>query len=154
MLKLVILLVAIAVFCTGIFFLWKILFSQNTATATDTRVTIKNHHYLVETAATLEQQAKGLAQRDSLAAGHGMIFPFSKKRMLAFTMHGMRFPLDIIWIADGKIVDMSKNILPDTGLTASAYRPSVPVDLVLEVNAGTADTDGLQIGDSVVITYP
>ncbi len=153
MMKLIILLIAVAAFCAGIFFLWRILFTKNIPTEPSASITIGSHIYEVEVAQTLEQKAKGLAGRENLPPGRGMLFVFDAKSRLAFTMHNMRFPLDIIWIADGKIVDISKNLQPDTGVMASSYRPAVPADMVLELNAGVADADGLKIGDSVILKY-
>lgn len=153
MIKLLVLLIAVAAFCLGVFFLWRILFTKNVSAEPSAKMAIGPHIYEVEVAQTFEQKAKGLAGRDSLADGHGMVFPFTKKSVLSFTMQGMRFPLDIIWIADGKIVDISPNLQPDTGMLASAYRPKVPADVVLELNAGVVAADGLKIGDSVVLSY-
>lgn len=153
MIRLLILLIAIAAFCFGVFFLWRLLFAKNIPAEPSASITVGTHIYEVEIAQTLEQKAKGLAGRDSLADRHGMVFPFTKKSVLSFTMQGMRFPLDIIWIADGKIVDISQNLQPDTGMLASAYRPKAPADMVLELNAGVAAADGLKIGDSVTLSY-
>jgi uncharacterized membrane protein (UPF0127 family) len=152
-LRAIILLIAVAAFCTGVFFLWKILLAKNVTAQPRATVTISGHSYPVEVADTLTLQAKGLAGRESLEPGHGMIFPFGAKRSTGFVMQGMRFPLDIIWVADGTIVGILKNVPPDTGLVAKVYKPEVPVDLVLEVNAGTADKDGLLVGDIVEVTY-
>jgi len=153
MIKSLILLIAVVLFCTGVYFLWKIFFFKNTPQAASSMVTIGTHTYPVEIASTFEQKVHGLAGRDSLTTGHGMLFPFGSKSRLSFTMKGMRFPLDIIWIADGKIVDVSRNLAPDTGLVAMAYRPVEPADTVLELAAGTADRDGLKIGDTITIEY-
>lgn len=153
MIRLFILLIAIATFCTGVFFLWKLLFAKNPPATPGAAVMIGGRSYAVEVAQTLEQRAKGLAGREELVAGQGMLFLFSGKSRVSFTMKGMLFPLDIIWIAEGKIVDISKQLPPDTGMFATAYRPAVPVDMVLELSAGVADADGLKIGDSVVLSY-
>ncbi len=153
MIRLFILLIALAAFCTGVFFLWKLLFAKSSPTEPSATVAIGGHVYAVEIAQTLEQKAKGLAGRESLAAGRGMLFPFGGKSRVSFTMKGMLFPLDIIWIAEGKIVDISKQLPPDMGMFATAYRPAVPADTVLELNAGVADADGLKTGDSVILKY-
>ncbi len=153
MIRALILLIAIAAFCTGVFFLWKLLFAKNIPAEAAAVVTIGDNSYQVEVAGTFTEKAKGLAGRQSLASGYGMIFPFASTTQAAFTMQGMRFPLDIIWIADDKIVDISKNLQPDASMLASAHRPSTPYNLVLELNAGVADADRLKIGDAVVIDY-
>lgn len=116
-------------------------------------ISVGSRVYEVEVAQTLEQKAKGLAQRDSLAIGRGMVFPFNRKALHGFTMQGMRFPLDMIWIAGGKVIDIMRNLQPDKGMLASAYRPVSPADMVLELNAGVSGTDGLKVGDSVILKY-
>lgn len=147
------LLVAAIFFLCGALFLWRVYFSKSIIQMPRASAAIGEHRYEVEIASTLTQKAKGLAGRASLGPGTGMLFTFASSSRHAFTMHGMRFPLDMVWIAEGKIVDISKNLQPDTGILASLYRPSVPADMVLELNAGVADADGLKAGDKIVISY-
>jgi uncharacterized membrane protein (UPF0127 family) len=153
MLRLIILLIAIFAFCAGVFFLWRLLFTKNTPSEPVAIITVGSQTYEVEVAQTFEQKAKGLAGRDSLMPGRGMVFLFGAATKVAFTMHGMRFPLDMIWIADGKIIEISEGLQPDTSVLASSYRPKAPVDMVLELNAGATKADGLKIGDSVILKY-
>lgn len=55
-------------------------------------------------------------------------------------------PIDIVWIgSDYRIADITKNIAPET--YPELFYPSVPIQYVLEVNAGWADTHGLKVGD-------
>ena len=56
----------------------------------------------------------------------------------------MRFPLDIIWILDGKIVHIEKNVSEKFSGTLS---PQVDADSVLEINAGIVDKIGIKISD-------
>ncbi|MDO8602040.1 MAG: DUF192 domain-containing protein [bacterium] len=151
MLENIILLIAIGAFCTGIFFLWKLLFAKNISRKSVATLTVNKHVYQVEIAKTFLQRANGLMRRDLLLENHGMIFQFDNKITPAFTMQGVRFPLDIIWIANDRIVDIAKNLQPDTGMLASAYRPTMPVEMVLELNGGVSDKDGIKIGDSVIL---
>jgi uncharacterized membrane protein (UPF0127 family) len=61
-------------------------------------------------------------------------------------MRGMRFPLDLIWISDGRVAGLTRNV-PATfpgELTSPA-----PVDQVLEVPGGFADRYGIKAGDRV-----
>jgi uncharacterized membrane protein (UPF0127 family) len=66
-------------------------------------------------------------------------------------MKGMRFPIDIIWINDNKIVDISKNVPVSTNSILFTYAPKEPVNQVLELNAGVSNRYNFQIGDSVTI---
>ena len=67
-------------------------------------------------------------------------------------MKGMRFPLDLVWINDGRVVDVSANV-PDQPGTPDAqlpiYSPSNPANRVLEVNSGWAERNGVEPGDTV-----
>jgi uncharacterized protein len=113
------------------------------------RVTIAGHVIYTDYAITPEQQSTGLSYRESLPADSGMLFLFRSRENRTFWMHEMRIPLDIIWIDGNQIADISKNVPILTDGAWTVAMPKVPVDRVLEVNAGTVDRLGLKIGDSV-----
>ncbi|MFA6042138.1 MAG: DUF192 domain-containing protein [Patescibacteria group bacterium] len=96
-----------------------------------------------------KSQAKGLSGRRSLPADRGMLFVFAKPGLYPFVMRDMRFALDIIWIQDGKIVDLWRNA-PYGKEPPAQYTPKTAADQVLEIRAGMAGV--LQVGDMVVIT--
>lgn len=108
--------------------------------------------FSVEVADTDLKREKGLGNRDSLAADHGMYFPFPAAQYWVFWMKGMRFPIDIVWIQDGKVVDISPEAQVDAGAPLKTYSPVEPADAVLELNAGAARETGLQKGDTVTLT--
>src|SRR3989338_6297137 len=99
-------------------------------------VKIAGQEILVELAKTPKAQTKGLSGRSKLAANHGMLFlfPFVEKR--AFWMKDMNFSIDIIWINNGEIVDIAPNLPPAIEANPPVYYPRLPVNAVLEVNAG------------------
>lgn len=117
------------------------------------RLTIGQNTLNVEVANTPTNRSKGLGGRDSLAQDSGMLFVFSQKNSYQFWMKGMRFPLDIIFISDNKIVDIIKNVPIPTPSTPDQklprYSSSTPFDQVLEVNAGFVDAHNNQIGDTI-----
>ena len=117
----------------------------------ETRMQINNHVFVVELAITEAEKEKGLGYRDNLAPDHGMLFPYDHAEKYSYWMKGMRFPLDIIWIRDGKIVDITKNVPVATTLVLPVYSPKEPVNQVLELNAGTSDRDGIKVGDAAII---
>ncbi len=79
-----------------------------------------------------------------------MLFIFDKPGAYSFWMKGMKFSIDIIWIANNKIVGFVENAeLPD-GLKIPTYKPSAAIDKVLELNAGTVARDGIKIGDTII----
>jgi uncharacterized protein len=103
----------------------------------------------IEIADTNEKKAKGLGDRQSLQQEHGMLFVFEDKHQYGFWMKGMQFPLDIIWLDDNKIVDISKNVQVENENSLSTYKPKTPINYVLEVNAGYVDQNDIKIGDIV-----
>lgn len=100
------------------------------------------------------ERRDGLSGKAALAEEEGMLFDFGQKDIFpSFWMKGMLIPIDIIWINDGEITKIDKNLAPpqkeapDSSL--ERYYPDKPVDYVLEVNAGFSDKNNLQVGDTV-----
>jgi uncharacterized membrane protein (UPF0127 family) len=103
---------------------------------------------LAENAATWE---KGLSDRPLLDPDTGMLFVFPRLHIPLFWMKDMKFPLDIIWIADNTVVGIDKNVpIPDGGKLPT-YSPKVPVDKVLEVPAGYSDNNGIAEGSELTL---
>lgn len=111
--------------------------------------TIKGRTFTLEVADTSAKREKGLGDRDSLSADHGMYFPFSVAQYWTFWMKGMRFPIDIVWIQDGKVVDIDADVPTPQIAPLETYSPAAPADAVLELNAGVAEEIGLQAGDAI-----
>lgn len=105
----------------------------------------------VELALTPEEQEQGLSGRPGLDADKGMLFIFPEPGTYSFWMPDMNFPIDIIWINDSKVVDISADVPNDFDPADPVfYRPAVPAQYVLEVNAGFAKRMGIDIGDDVI----
>ena len=110
--------------------------------------------FSVELALTSDQQSQGLSDRDSLAPGTGMLFVFAPRRASAFWMFRMRFPIDIVWIsANCAVVDITVEAPAPEPDTPTSYLPtyssSSDAGYVLEINAGKAAEQGIEIGDAV-----
>jgi uncharacterized membrane protein (UPF0127 family) len=103
-----------------------------------------------DVAADEASRARGLSGRPGLADDEGMLFLLSDDSP-SFWMKGMRFPLDIIWIRDGRVVDVSADVPPPRGSGAPlpTYSPGRPATRALEVNAGWAADHGIRRGDVV-----
>lgn len=112
-------------------------------------VTINNHTFIIELAKTASQKEKGLSGRSSLAPNHGMYFPFDTPSFYSFWMKDMKFSLDIIYIANGKVVTVYRDIKPAANPYSTVVKPTQPADSVLEINAGEAQKDGIKEGDQV-----
>ncbi|MFH1863937.1 MAG: DUF192 domain-containing protein [bacterium] len=99
---------------------------------------------------------KGLGGTEKLDENGGMFFVFEKKDIIpSFWMKDMNIAVDILWINDGEIVQIDKNVQPPEAGTKdndlAQYTPGSPVDYVLEVKAGYSDKNGIKTGDSVEI---
>jgi uncharacterized membrane protein (UPF0127 family) len=103
----------------------------------------------VEIAKSSAARIAGLSWRKSLDENSGMLFALGTPNYYAFWMKDMLFPIDIIWIADDQVVDISKNLPVPQGNNPPSYSPAEPANYVLEVNAGYADRYGIKIGDKV-----
>jgi uncharacterized membrane protein (UPF0127 family) len=106
----------------------------------------------IEIADTDAKRGKGLSLHKPLEDREGMLFLFDKKDTYGFWMKQMLFPLDFIWIDGATVVDLSENIPAPTSIDSSdlpIYKPKVPVDKVLEVNAGFISKNGIKLGDTV-----
>lgn len=111
---------------------------------------IGERHLAVAFAVTPGEQAQGLSGTDSLPDGKGMLFIFPTDASLPFWMKDMRYGLDIIWIgSDKKVADITPNLQPSS--YPNSFGPRVPVRYVLEVPAGFAKQNGIQVGD--VVTF-
>jgi len=116
------------------------------------RVIIKDKTIYVEIVKKKKDLIKGLSKRDKLEENHGMLFIFPKADYWSFWMKEMKFPLDIIWINNNRIVYLKKNVpLPFKEKNITIYKPKRPAKYVLEVNAGLSDKYNWQIGDLVKI---
>src|SRR5687768_8240241 len=67
---------------------------------------------------------QGLSGRERLGADEGMLFVLPGDSP-SFWMKGMRFPLDIIWIRQGRVVDISADVPPprDPDAPLPTYSP-------------------------------
>ncbi|MFH1047181.1 MAG: DUF192 domain-containing protein [Patescibacteria group bacterium] len=106
----------------------------------------------VDVAASDVTRARGLSGRTSLALDQGLLFLFAQPDKYVFWMKDMNFPLDVIWIKDGEIVDLTLDIRPAAdGENIPTFAPLFEADAVLEVPAGFAQQHGLKLG--LPVTY-
>lgn len=120
-------------------------------------ITINSATFKLLIAQTYSEQAKGLSGLSSLPADQSMLFIFDNPGNHGFWMRGMKFPLDIIFLLDNKVVAVHENLHP-----AAVNDPNPPqwgsevlADKVLEINAGLAEKYDIKVGDTadVQINY-
>lgn len=113
-------------------------------------ITVAEHVFRAEIANTPAKRELGLGKRDVLAPDAAMYFPMGGPSRWIFWMKDMRLPIDIIWISDGKVVDVSANVpIPTNGQELATYSPIAPADAVLEINAGLSAAYGITRGADV-----
>ena len=104
----------------------------------------------VEVARTETEKVRGLSGRDRLAPDRGMLFVYEAPGRPLIWMRGMRFPLDILWIRDGRVVDLVRGAkAPAPGEAPQEFAPREDIQYVLEVTAGFVDRHGIAVGDQV-----
>jgi len=122
--------------------------------APEKTITIDTTKINVQIADTAGKRTVGLSGATSLKEDGGMLFVFETKGVTPlFWMKDMLIPLDFIWIGNGKIMQIDKNIpipspgTPDNNL--KTYSAGAPIDYILEVNAGFSDANNLKVGSTV-----
>ena len=119
--------------------------SKKTAAAT-----INGHNFNLLLAKTSAEKEIGLSKRDSLPKDFGMLFLFDSAGNYAFWAKDMRFPIDIIFINNDKIVTIYKNVKPQKDQNnLPVFGPKEISNLVLEINSGLSDKYNIREGDTV-----
>ncbi len=104
----------------------------------------------IEIAETDYETQTGLMYRKGMEQNQGMLFVFPDEAVHSFYMKNTEFPLDILYIdEDFKIASVQENAAP---LNEGSLSSEVPVQYVLEVNAGYAERQGVTVGDSISYT--
>lgn len=113
---------------------------------------INNLDLSVETAKTQAEVQQGLSGRTTIGSD-GMLFYIDPPQMVTFWMKEMLFPIDIIWILDGRITGIERAISTPADLKTGlpTYSPPTVASFVLEVPAGFSSEYGIAVGDAVTI---
>lgn len=101
----------------------------------------------IEFAESAYETQTGLMYRQSMEDHQGMLFIFNDERMHSFYMKNTEIPLDIIFIkSDLSIASFQENAEPNN---ESGLSSQVPIQYVLEVNAGLVKNWQLEVGDKI-----
>ena len=124
--------------------------AQEFSYAHATVITSKGVSIPVEVSDTPEKRSLGLGKRDKLENGWGMLFVFEKRIPHSFWMKNMRFPIDIIWLENQRIVELAENVPPpQEGESPKVMEPRLPSNFVLELESGRARALGLNVGQKL-----
>lgn len=106
----------------------------------------------LEVARTPQEQATGLMFRNYLDDDRGMLFPVDPPQPVSLWMKNVVIPLDMLFLADGKIVGIEANVPPCPEDPCPTYGPEgIPIDAVIEVRGGLANEIGASVGDAANI---
>lgn len=97
----------------------------------------EEREFQVEVAVTPEQQSAGLSGRQNLPPGTGMLMTVEPGKEREVWMAGMEIPIDIAWIADGQVLQIS-TLDPCTENNQSLcprWKSPGAIDALLEVPA-------------------
>jgi len=134
---------------------WLQKLSKNqTASQSTNQILVGNTPIFVRVVRTSQERANGLSGVESIADNEGMLFLFDQKNVKpGFWMKGMKFAIDIIWIKDNKVAQITPDLKPaQEGLADSkipVFYPDQPIDYVVEVKSGFAEKNNIKVGDSV-----
>ena len=104
----------------------------------------------VEVVDTPEERAKGLMNREELAAGSGMLFVFPDDKVRGVWMKNTLIPLDILFMsADGRVLSLLQRVPPCKADDCDVYYSAAPARYMLEVNAGFIDHWAIEPGDKI-----
>jgi len=142
--------ILIAVFLSIAIFSAIIFILNNQKINKENQVCFKNNCFEVELARTTTERNRGLMFRESLNQDKGMLFIFDREGEYPFWMKNTLIPLDIIWINENKeVVFISENTQSCEKDPCPSVNPGKNAEYVLELNGGTAQKIGLNIGDTL-----
>ncbi|MEO7142744.1 MAG: DUF192 domain-containing protein [Bryobacteraceae bacterium] len=100
-----------------------------------------------------QDMIRGMMFRDSLAPDRGMLFIHGQEGKFPYRLYQVRVPLDILWMnSNRRIVEISADSKPCPLQSAKAcplYGGHEDALFVLELAAGVAAKNGLQVGDTL-----
>ncbi len=95
-------------------------------------------------AETPQQHAEGLQGHSRSDVARGMLFVWLEPGVRTFVIKGVEFPLDLVYLDDrGTVVDVGR-LSPDGPVESTGAHPAT---YVLEIEAGWARANGVEIGD-------
>lgn len=104
---------------------------------------------IAEIADTETKRNQGLSGKEKLKINEGMLFIFTAPGIYSFWMKDMKFNLDFIWMNGNVVVDITQNVSHNN--QQIIYSPKVPINMMLEVDAGFVEKEGIKAGSKIKI---
>lgn len=111
-------------------------------------IKINNQVFKIETVKSNYDIEKGLSGREKITDNQGMLFEFKDFDIRNFWMKNMQFPLDILFISDNEILEIT-SLQPPTTNNIPSYTSKNKVNKVLEINAGLSKKLNIKVGDKI-----
>jgi len=109
-------------------------------------LTVKGQQITAELVANDSDRARGLMERESMAADHGMLFAYPDEKVRGFWMKNTWIPLSIAFADDEGVIVRIADMQPhDLTRTSSLY----PAMYALEMNQGWFAEHGVAKGDRI-----
>ena len=103
-------------------------------------------HFTIEIADNDAKRSAGLMFRTSMGDTHGMFFVFERTQRVAFWMKNTPMPLDLVFINEkGRVAA----IMQGEPFSTAPIAPDAEIRFVLELKAGTSDSMGISVGDTM-----
>jgi uncharacterized protein len=106
----------------------------------------------LEVAHTVQERRIGLMNRPRLALDRGMGFAVIPARDVEIWMRQMQFPIDIVFLRNGRIEAIYRRVPPCQTESCPTYRAGTPIDQVIELAAGQSDQLNLKVEQKLPIT--
>lgn len=110
---------------------------------------LDGEYFTLDVAITKAELLQGLMYRDHLPQKTGMLFPFYPARTVNFWMKNTLIPLDMVFLRNQQVVHLVTDAVPCMGDPCPSYNSLVPVDMVVELPAGTVRQYSIDYGDPV-----
>ena len=116
-----------------------------------TKVTVNNFDLTVYLAMNNKQIIKGLVIKNQLKENEGMLFVYQLPAKYRFSMRGMKFPIDIIWLDNArKVIHIEHSLEPcPSDIDCPEFIPSAAALYVLETIAGFSKRHDVNIGTQI-----
>lgn len=116
-----------------------------------TKVIVNNFDLTVYLAMSNKQIVKGLVIKNQLKENEGMLFVYQLPAKYRFSMRGMKFPIDIIWLNNArKVIHIEHSLEPcPSNIDCPKFIPSAAALYVLETIAGFSNKHDVKIGTQI-----